>query len=81
VNKEFLPKGKTVDAEFYKGLMDRLLKRIQRDRPAASCSPDFFVVHNNAHAHKAASICQFLSQKMLQPSSGPRTLDPAHSTN
>jgi hypothetical protein len=42
VNKEFLPKGKTVNAEFYKGVMDRLLKLIQRVRPAAFLPQDFF---------------------------------------
>jgi hypothetical protein len=31
------------------------------------CSRDFFVLHDNAPAHKAASVCQFLTQKMLQP--------------
>ena len=36
MHKEFIPEGKTVNAEFYKGVMDRLLKRIQRFRPAAS---------------------------------------------
>jgi hypothetical protein len=35
VHKEFVPQGKTVNAEFYKGVMDRLLKRIQRVRQAA----------------------------------------------
>jgi len=29
LHKEFLPDGKTINAEFYKGVMDRLLKRIQ----------------------------------------------------
>jgi len=28
MHKEFVPEGKTVNAEFYKGVMDRLLKRI-----------------------------------------------------
>jgi len=28
-HKEFIPERKTVNAEFYKGVMDRLLKRIQ----------------------------------------------------
>jgi len=28
VHKEFVPEGKTVNAEFYKGIVDRLLKRI-----------------------------------------------------
>ena len=41
VYKEFVMEGKTVNADFYKGLMDRLLKRIQWVRPAAFCSRDF----------------------------------------
>jgi hypothetical protein len=28
VHKEFVPEGKTVNAEFYKAVTDRLLKRI-----------------------------------------------------
>jgi len=63
VHKEFVPEGKTVHAEFYKELMDRLLKRIQRVRPAVFCSRDFFLLHDNAPAHKPASVCQFLTQK------------------
>ena len=35
MHKEFVPEGKTVNTEFYKGVMDRLLKRFQRVRPAA----------------------------------------------
>jgi len=41
VHKEFVPGGKTVNPEFYKGVMNRLLKRIQRARPAAFCSRYF----------------------------------------
>jgi hypothetical protein len=67
VYKEFIPEGKTVNSEFYKGVMDRLLKRFQRVRPAAVCSRDFFLLHDNAPAHKAASVCQFLTPKKLQP--------------
>ena len=44
VLKEFVPQGKTENAVFYKGVMDRLLKRIQRVCPAAFCSRDFFLV-------------------------------------
>jgi len=44
VHKEFVPEGKTVNAEFYKGLMDHFLKRIQQVHPAAFCSSDFFLV-------------------------------------
>jgi hypothetical protein len=74
VHKEFVPEGKTVNAEFYKGVMDRLLKRIQSVRPAAFCSREYFLYHDNAPAHKAASVCQFLTPKMLQPFYPPRTL-------
>jgi hypothetical protein len=64
VHKEFIPEGeKTVNAEFHKGIMDRLLERIQRVRPAAFCCRDFFLLHDNAPAHKAASVCQFLTKK------------------
>jgi hypothetical protein len=63
VKKQFVPEGKTVNAEFYKGVMDRLLKRTQRVRPAAFCSRDFFFLHDNAPAHKAASVCQILAPK------------------
>jgi hypothetical protein len=55
VHKEFVPEGKTVNTEFYKGVMDRLLKRIQRVRPAAFFSQDFVLLHGNAPAHKALS--------------------------
>ena len=74
VHKEFLPEGKIVNAEFYKGVMDRLLKRIQRVRPARFCSRDFFLLHVNAPAHKAASLGQFWPKKMLQPFIRPRSL-------
>jgi hypothetical protein len=59
VHKEFVPEGKTVNVEFYKGVMDHLLKRFQRVRPATFCSRDFFLLHDNAPAHRAASVCQF----------------------
>jgi hypothetical protein len=59
VQKDFLPEGKTVSAEFYKGVMDHLLKRIQRVLPAVFRSRDFFLLHNNAPAHKAASFDNF----------------------
>ena len=44
VHKEFVPEEKTINAEFYKEVMDRRLKRIQQVRPAAFCSRDFFLV-------------------------------------
>jgi hypothetical protein len=57
VHKKFVQEGKTLNAEFFTGGMDRLLKHINRVRPAALCSRDFFLLHDNAPAHKAASVC------------------------
>jgi hypothetical protein len=54
---------KTVNTEFHKAVMDRLLKPIQLVRPPAFCSRDFFLSHNNARAQIAASVYQFLTQK------------------
>ena len=54
--------------------MDRLLKRIQRDRPVAFCCRDFFLLNDYAPDHKAANVCQFLTPEMLQPFITPRTL-------
>jgi len=78
VHKEFVPEGKTVNVEFYKAAMDRLLKCIHRVHPAAFCCRDFFLLHNNAPAHKAASVCQFWpppqKKKILQPFITPHTI-------
>ena len=63
VHKEFVQEGKTVNAEFYRGVIDRLLKSIQWVRPAAFCSGGIFLSHDNAPAHTAASFWQFLTQQ------------------
>ena len=67
VYKVFVPEGKGVNAEFYKGVMDRLLKRIQQVRPAAFCSRDlFFCTIMRPPTNLQVSV-NFLFKKMLQP--------------
>jgi len=73
-HKEFVSEGKTVNAKFYKGVKDCLLNHIQWVHLATFCSQDFFLLHHNAPAHKAASVCQILLKKMLQPFITPCTL-------
>ena len=63
MHKEFIPEEKRISAEFYRGIIDHFLKRIQRIRRAAFSSQDFFLLHINAPAHKATSVCQFLTPK------------------
>jgi histone-lysine N-methyltransferase SETMAR len=52
VHKEFALEGKTVNAEFYKGVMDCILKHNQWVYSAASLSRDLFLSHDNMTAHK-----------------------------
>ena len=40
IHKEFLPEGETINAVYYKGVMERLLNRIQRVRPGMCESGD-----------------------------------------
>ena len=68
-----VPEGKTVNAEFCKGVMDHLLKCIQGVRPDAFCSRDFFLLHDNAPAHKDV-FTNFLPQKSYNPLSPPPVL-------
>jgi hypothetical protein len=56
-HKEFVPEEKTVNAEFYKGVMDHLLKRTERVRPAAFYSRDFILLHNNARTRPQSCKC------------------------
>jgi hypothetical protein len=75
VHKELVPKSKRVNAQFYKRVLDHLLKRIQWVHPAAFCSRDFFLFHDNEPAHKAAGGCQFLTPKCYNPLSPPYSPD------
>ena len=65
VHKEFLQEGCTDNAEYYKGVLDRLISRIRRVRPAVYRTRDFFLLHNNAPAHSVPIIRQFLTQKQV----------------
>jgi hypothetical protein len=61
VHKQFILEGKTVNAEYYKAVMNRLLTHIHRVRPAVFCSRDFVLLHDNAPAHDATRVRQFLT--------------------
>ena len=65
VHKEFVQEGCTVSAEYYKDVSDRLISCIRRVRPSLYRTRDFFRLHDNAPAHSAARIRQFLTQKQV----------------
>lgn len=65
VHKEFLEEGCTINAQYYRAVLERLISRIRRVRPALFGDRDFFLLHDNAPAHTAASVRQFLAQKQV----------------
>ena len=73
VHKEFVQEGCTVNAEYYKGVLDRLISRIRRVRPALCRTRDFFLLHDNAPAPSAAKIRKFLTQKQVATLNHPHT--------
>ena len=40
IHKEFVPEGETINAVYYKGVMERFLNRIRRVRPGMCESGD-----------------------------------------
>jgi hypothetical protein len=66
VHKEFIPDGRTVNAEFYKGIMDYLLKHIQQDNPSAFCSRNFFCCTIMRPPTKLQVFANFFFFLMLQ---------------
>lgn len=62
VHREFLPKGQTVNAEFYCTVLKRLREDIRRKRPSLWRDGNWVLHHDNAPAHNAFHTREFLSQ-------------------
>jgi len=58
--EEFVPPGLTVNHAFYKDVLERLRKRVQRVR--MDIADDWVLHHDNAPAHTALSIREFLAK-------------------
>jgi len=63
VHKEFVPPGQTVNQAFYKDVLEQLRKRVQRFR--RDIADDWVLQHDNAPAHTALSIREFLAKKNI----------------
>ena len=57
------PEGQKVNAEFYVGVLDRLLKGIRRVRTARFQTNEYFLLHDNASSHNAANVKKFLANR------------------
>jgi len=65
VHKEFVPPGQTVNQKFYLKLLKRLRDTVQKKRPEMWSSGDWFFHHDNAPAHMALSVQQFLAKNNM----------------
>jgi len=65
IHKEFVPEGETINAVYYKGVMERLLNRIRRVRRGICEYGDCFLLHDNAPSHNATIVKQFLPQRKV----------------
>jgi len=65
IHKQFVPEGETINAVYYKVVMERLLNRIRRVRPGMCESGDWFLLHDNAPSHNATIVKQFLAQRKV----------------
>lgn len=63
IHQEFVPVGQTVNAAFYEEVLTRLLRRIRRVRPQLSRTGQWVLLHDNAPAHSAIRVRQFLAQR------------------
>jgi len=63
IHREFVPEGQKVNAEFYVGVLDGLLKRILRVRTAKFQSNESFLLHDNAPSHNAAIVKKLLANR------------------
>ena len=65
IHKEFVPPGQTVNAAFYEQVLKRLLQRIRRVRPELHRTGSWVLLHDNAPAHDAIRVRQFLAQRSV----------------
>ncbi|KAL4131595.1 hypothetical protein QTP88_008888 [Uroleucon formosanum] len=65
VHYEFVPHGQTVNQVFYKDVLMRLREKIRKKCPEKWRTETWFLHHDNAPAHSALSIREFLADKKI----------------
>ena len=82
VHFEFVPQGQIVNQQFYLEVLKRSRDAVRRKRPKLSRSGERLLHHDNATAHTALSVRQFLTKNGMTSAShlhppSPRTRHPA----
>ena len=65
VHSEFVPNGQTVNQAFYLQVLKRLHDAVRRKPPKLWQSGEWWLHHDNAPAHKALSVKQFLTKNSV----------------
>ena len=65
IHKEFVPAGQTINAAFYQAVLNRWLQFIRRVQTELHRTGKWMLLHDNAPAHSAMCLRQFLAQKMI----------------
>ena len=65
VHMEFLPQGQTINQHVYKEILRRLLYSVREKRRELWKNNSWLLHHDNAPAHNARSIRQFLAEKNI----------------
>ena len=65
VHSEFLPQGQTINQQVYKEILQLLLRSVREMRRELWQDKSWLLHHDNAPAHNALSIRQFLAEKNI----------------
>ena len=65
VHHEFVPQGQTDNQHFYKEVLTHLVNKIRQKRRASWVEKTWILHHDNAPAHTALSMKQFLVSKEI----------------
>lgn len=62
IHHEFIPEGRTVTKELYVEILRRLRDAVRRKRPEKWVENNWFLMHDNAPAHRAIIVKNFLAR-------------------
>jgi len=62
VNREFVPPGMTVNADFYCDVLRRLRENVRRKGPQKWRNQKLIIQHNNVPVHRSFKVSQFLAK-------------------
>ena len=65
VHYEFVPAGQTVNKVYYLEVLKRLREKVRRKRPELFANNSWILHHDNAPAHTALSVREFLATKQI----------------